>query len=134
MINEEATSTGTRPCLIVVDDDGTIREMLRVALEKQYEVVCLSTGEAVIEAIDRFHPRLLVLDVNLPGSDGYEVCERVRAEARLRRLPILFITVRRDDATFLKSLQSGGNALLAKPFEIEAFRDKVEQLLRGSGA
>lgn len=131
MTNEE-TKSSTRPCLIVVDDDGTIREMLRVGLENQYEVVCLSTGEKVIEAIDNSHPRLLVLDVNLPGGDGYEICERVRAEARLRKLPVLFITVRRDDGTFLKSLQSGGDAVLAKPFEIGAFREKVEYLLRNS--
>jgi two-component system phosphate regulon response regulator PhoB len=135
MTNEDAArktgTSATRPCLIVVDDDGTIREMLRVGLESLYEMVCLSSGEAVIEAIDRHHPRLLVLDVNMPGADGYEICDRVRAEARLRRLPVLFITVRKDDATFLKSLQSGGNALLEKPFEIEAFREKVRQLLLG---
>ena len=129
MTNLESKSS-TRPCLIVVDDDGTIREMLRVGLENQYDVVCLSTGEGVIEAIDKFHPRLLVLDVNMPGADGYAICERVRAEARLRNLPILFITARRDDATFMKSLQSGGNAVLCKPFEIAAFREKVEYLLR----
>lgn len=129
MTNLEAKSSSTRPCLIVVDDDGTIREMLRVGLESQYDVVCLPTGEGVIQAIDESHPRLLVLDVNLPGADGHDICEKVRAEARLRRLPILFITARRDDKTFLKSLQSGGDAVLAKPFEIAAFREKVEYLL-----
>lgn len=130
MMNEGYEPRGARkPRLLVVDDDGTIREMLRASLESRYEVACLPRGEGVLAAIEESRPSLLVLDVNLPGCDGHEVCERVRAEARFRRLPILFITVRKDDATFLKSLQSGGNALLVKPFEIGAFREKVEHLL-----
>jgi DNA-binding response OmpR family regulator len=119
-----------KPCLLVVDDDAIIREMLRTSLAIHYRVVCLPSGDGVIAAIDTFLPRLLVLDVNVPGGDGHEICERVRAEARFRRLPILFITVRKDDATFLKSLQSGGNSLVMKPFEIGEFREKVEFLLK----
>ena len=121
-----------RPCLLLVDDDGTIREMLRISLDLHYRVICLPNGEGVIGAIEEFHPRLLVLDINLPGADGYEICEKVRAEARFRRLPILFTTVRTDDATFLKGLQIGGNSLILKPFEISAFRERVEYLLKAN--
>lgn len=119
----------SRPGVLVVDDDSTIREMLRASLEAQYQVTCLPSGEGVLRAIEEFRPRLLVLDVNMPGGDGHAVCEKVRAEARNRKLPILFITVRRDDATFLKALQSGGDALLLKPFEIGTLREKLRYLL-----
>lgn len=124
-----AALPGAKPCLMVIDDDGTIREMLRVSLESRYTVVCLPSGEGVLREIEQSRPRLLVLDVNMPGADGHEVCEKIRAEARFRRLPILFITVRGDDATFLKSLQSGGNALILKPFEIGALRERIAHLL-----
>lgn len=118
-----------RPCLLVVDDDDAIREMLRASLRLRYRVVCLPSGEGVLRAIEESRPRLLVLDVNLPGLDGHEVCGAVRAEARFRRLPILFMTVRKDDATFLKSLQAGGDSLIVKPFGVGEFREKVEELL-----
>lgn len=127
--NEKETG---RPCLLVVDDDATIREMLSVALGGSYKVVCLPGGEGVLGAIELHRPSLLVLDVNMPGGDGYGVCERVREEARHRRLPILFITARTDDATFLKTLASGGNALVVKPFEVPAFRERVRLLLEGA--
>lgn len=126
---EEADGDARRPCLLVVDDDEAIREMLRASLQLHYRVVCLPGGEGVVHAIEQSRPRLLVLDVNLPGMDGHEVCGAVRAEARFRRLPILFMTARKDDATFLKSLQSGGNALIVKPFGVGEFREKVADLL-----
>jgi|GEM_PF-603973 len=119
-----------RPCLLVVDDDGIIREMLRVSLESRYDVVCRSNGENVIHALEEVRPNLIILDINLPGGDGHKVCERVRSVAKYRSLPVLFMTVRKDNAAFLQSLQSGGDALIVKPFEIAALRERVEYLLK----
>lgn len=128
---KELPSGTRRPCLLVIDDDSTIRAMLQGALESRYEVVCLPNGEGVVSSIAAYSPRLVLLDINLPGSDGYEVCKKVRAEARNQRLPVLFMTIRKDDATFLKSLDSGGDALICKPFEIGALREKIDYLLKG---
>lgn len=118
-----------RPRLLVIDDDSTIREMLRVSLELNYEVVCRANGDDVVHTIEDVRPRLLLLDINIPGADGHEICSVIRDEARFRRLPILFMTVRKDDATFLKSLQSGGDALILKPFEIGPLRERLAYLL-----
>lgn len=119
-----------RPCVLVVDDDGTIRAMLKGALARDYEVVCLANGDAVARAIEVYRPQLLLLDVNILGDDGYEICRRVREQARKNGLPILFMTVRRDDAAFLKSLDSGGDAFIRKPFEIAALLEKIDCLLK----
>lgn len=121
-----------RPRLLVIDDDSTIREMLRVSLELHYEVFCRPNGDDVVRTIEDVRPRLLLLDINIPGADGHEICSAIRDEARFRRLPILFMTVRKDDATFLKSLQSGGDALILKPFEIRSLRERVAYLLSRS--
>lgn len=67
--------------------------------------------------------------MNLPGVGGHQVCETVRAEARYRHLPILFITADKADATFLKGLQSGGDAQLVKPFDLEAFKSEAKHLI-----
>ena len=120
-----------RPCVMVVDDDAAVRAMLQTALEKDYSVVCLSNGDRVLDTIDRCAPSLLMLDINMPGSDGYEVCRKVRIHARLKKLPVLFMTIRNDDATFLRTLESGGDAVICKPFEMPALRGRIRALLAG---
>ncbi|MBI4424494.1 MAG: response regulator [Elusimicrobia bacterium] len=115
--------------MMVIDDDNTIRATLRAALEKKYEVVGLSNGEEVLELIESHNPHLLILDINLPGSDGFEICREVRSKAKLRNLPILFMTGRKDDKTFLDSLGAGGNSFITKPFEVSELRAKIQHLL-----
>ncbi|NNN07265.1 MAG: response regulator transcription factor [Elusimicrobia bacterium] len=124
------TTTSTQPCVLVVDDDGAIRAMLEATLAAQYKVVSSPNGDDVLRLIDTHRPRLLLLDINLPGSDGFEICRRVREQAKLKRLPILFMTIRKDNAAFLDSLQAGGDAQINKPFEIPALREKIDYLMR----
>lgn len=119
-----------KPCVMVVDDDGSIREMLKIALSAKYEVVCLPHGEEVADMVETCRPGLILLDINLPGTDGFSICQALRSHAKSRRIPILFITVRRDDETFVASLEAGGDSVLTKPFEIPELRRKIEYLLR----
>ena len=123
------TLISPRPCVMVIDDDSAIRAMLQTALEKDYSIVCFSNGDQVLRSIDIYAPRLLVLDINMPGSDGYDICRRVRTRAKSKKLPVLFMTIRKDDATFLKTLASGGDAVICKPFEIAALRERIAYLL-----
>ncbi len=124
------TLLSPRPCVMVIDDDSAIRAMLQTALEKDYSVVCFSNGDQVVRSIEIYAPRLVILDINFPGSDGYDICRRVRMHAKSRNLPVLFMTIRKDDTTFLKTLESGGDAVICKPFEISALRERIEYLLR----
>ena len=119
-----------RQCLMVIDDDSAIRATLQAALEKQYSVVGLSNGDEALELIESYNPRLLILDINIPGSDGFEISKKVRSKAKLNNLPILFMTVRKDDRSFLSSLDSGGDSFITKPFKISELREKIEYLLR----
>ena len=120
----------SRPCVMIIDDDNTIRATLQAALAKSYRIVGLSNGDEAVELIERHDPHLLILDINLPGSDGFEICKNVRSKAQLKNLPILFMTVRKDDRSFLDSLNSGGNASITKPFDISELREKIEWLLQ----
>ena len=125
-----AAPEGKPPCLMVIDDDSTIRATLQTALEKRFHVVSLPNGEEVVQQIETYKPQLLILDINLPGSDGFEICKQVRESAKVRNLPILFMTVRRDDASFLKSLEAGGDSYIIKPFEMLALKERIEYLLK----
>lgn len=118
-----------RPRLLVIDDDITIRTMLETALSRYYDVFSLPSGTEVLKTIAAHDPHLLLLDVNIAGDDGFEICERVRAQPRLGRLPILFMTIRKGSGTFLASLAAGGDACIQKPFEIPALREKIDYLI-----
>lgn len=120
----------TRSCIMVVDDDAGVREMLLLSLGRRFNVICLPSGEDIAALVTSYMPNLLILDVNLPGSDGFEVCREVRALTRLKSLPILFLTVRRDDKSFLRGLESGGASYVTKPFEMPALQERIDYLLK----
>ena len=122
--------TGKPPCVMVIDDDGEIRDTLQAALGREYEIICLDGGEEAVDMIESFKPKLLILDINMPGSDGFEVCAAVRAHAKSRNLSILFMTAREDDMSFLRSLQVGGDSYITKPFEMSDLRDRISYLLK----
>lgn len=126
----ESAPKESPPCLMVIDDDSAIRATLQAALGKQYDVVSLPNGEEVIEQIENYKPRLLILDINMPGSDGFEICKNVRVQAKNKNLPVLFMTARRDDASFLESLEVGGDSYITKPFETWALKERIEYLLK----
>lgn len=119
-----------RQCVMVIDDDNTVRATLQAALEVKYRVISLSNSEEVAAHIESHGPKILILDINLPGSDGFEMCRKIRSKAKLSDLPILFMTSRKDDRAFLHGLGSGGNAVITKPFGISELRQKVEYLLK----
>ncbi|MFC1678943.1 PleD family two-component system response regulator [Elusimicrobiota bacterium] len=115
---------------MVIDDDSTIRTALQTALGRQYEVVSLPNGDEIIQEIESYKPKLLLLDINMPGSDGFEICREIRAEAKSRNLPILLMTVRKDNRSFLRSLEAGGDSYITKPFETPALKERIEYLLK----
>jgi len=115
---------------MLIDDDGTIRATLQTALEKDYEVFSLPNGEDIIGRIEDFQPKILLLDINPPGSDGYEICQEIREKADARDFPILFMTVRGDNSSFVSTLETGGDSRITKPIKMSALRAKIEYLLK----
>ena len=118
-----------RPRLLAIDDDITVRAMLETALSPHYDIVCLPNGDEVLKTIEKQDSQLLLLDVHIAGDDGFEICERVRAQPGLKRIPILFMTIRKDDATFLRSLAAGGDGHILKPFLVPELRAKIDHLV-----
>ena len=126
-----------RRTILLVEDDPEIREALRLFLDKKYDVVGAESGREILEMLDSYEPILVILDVNLPGKDGFELCQMVRSSPRHRHLPVMFLTVRRDDESFVNSVQANADAYLNKPFEARELEDKiaenVSKLLEGAG-
>jgi DNA-binding response OmpR family regulator len=114
--------------ILVVDDDEHIRELASLYLEKEgFQVLCASDGPAALESTRRSGPALVVLDLMLPGIDGFEVCRRLRQDSDV---PILMLTARNEDVDKIVGLELGADDYLTKPFNPREMVARVKAILR----
>jgi DNA-binding response OmpR family regulator len=119
--------------ILVVEDERDNQEILRHYLEKAgYEMKGCVSGEEGFKALPDFLPDLVLLDVNLPGADGYEICRRIRKDARFARLPIIMITVNTKPEETVKGLRLGADDYVGKPFEPKEILARIAALLRAA--
>jgi DNA-binding response OmpR family regulator len=120
--------------LLVVEDETITSDLLRRYFEiVGYSVLNALTGAAALEAAAAHHPAVIILDINLPDMDGYQVCERLRADPRTDHIPIIFLTRRGDRHDRLNGLRSGGDDYLTKPFDIDELRLRVHNIIDRMG-
>jgi DNA-binding response OmpR family regulator len=114
--------------VLLVEDDPTLRETIAYNLRAQgYEVLLAADGYQALNAARREQPDLMVLDVMLPGIDGFEVCRVLRRESSL---PILMLTARSDEVDRVVGLEMGADDYLTKPFSMRELLARVKALLR----
>ncbi|MET8851966.1 response regulator transcription factor [Amycolatopsis sp. NPDC004625] len=114
--------------VLVVEDDAAVREGLQLALRRQGHVVrTAESGELGIEALVRHRPDLVVLDLMLPGMDGFETCRRMRASGPV---PIIMLTARADDFDIVAGLEAGADDYVAKPVEPRVLDARIRAVLR----
>jgi len=119
-----------KPRILIVDDDVDLLELLRGALENAgYFVRTETTGEAALELAGTFHPELILLDVMLPQTNGFSVCEQLRSLPASANTPIMLMTALSGDFPRLEGIESGCNAYLSKPFQMRDLLLRVEELL-----
>ena len=114
--------------VLLVEDDATLRETVAYNLRHQgYEVVEAENGLMALEAARREQPDVVLLDVMLPGIEGFEVCRLLRKETNL---PILMLTARSDEVDRVVGLEMGADDYLTKPFSMRELMARVKALLR----
>jgi len=117
--------------ILLVDDSPVVAETVRDALEPfGYRVAWIEDGAGVPTALERGMPDLVILDVMMPGVDGYEACRRLRADPKTAHLPILMLTARAEEADKVVGLELGADDYLAKPFGERELLARVRALLR----
>ncbi len=119
--------------VLVVDDEEALADLVSTGMRLAgHEVIVSETGFDAIRQATAHEPDLIVLDVNLPDIDGFEVCRRLRTTSP--RVPIIFLTARIDPADLREGFGGGGDDYLVKPFRLEELTLRVEALLRRSVA
>jgi two-component system response regulator RegX3 len=120
------------PRLLVVDDEEAILEFVSFNLRKEgYEVTVAHDGDEALALADANPFDLVILDIMLPGVDGFEVCRRLRAKGDM---PVLFLSARDTELDKVVGLEIGGDDYLAKPFGIRELQARVKALLRRAAA
>jgi two-component system alkaline phosphatase synthesis response regulator PhoP len=115
--------------LIVVEDEAHLAEVIADNLELEgWSVESVGEGALALERIRQARPDLVLLDVMLPGMDGFTICERLRAEGN--DVPILFLTARAGQGDRLRGLELGGDDYLGKPFDLKELILRVRAILR----
>jgi DNA-binding response OmpR family regulator len=119
--------------VLIADDEESVVELVRVTLEdERIRVIAASDGVAALALADEIGPDLVLLDVNMPGFDGVEVCRRLRRDARFARTPIVMLTaaVRPEDVR--RGLEAGATEYLTKPFSPVRLLTLVDTLAPGA--
>jgi len=117
--------------ILIADDEPDIVEILKYNLQKQgYQVITAINGNDAIEKAKQHNPDLVVLDIMMPGKNGVEVCEILRAQPQFKETLIMFLTALSDEATQIKGLTTGADDYISKPISPNVFLTKVQSLLR----
>ena len=118
--------------ILIVDDDNNIAELISLYLVKEcYETLIVNDGESALEQVTEFGPDLMLLDIMLPGIDGYEVCRRVRTTSEL---PIIMLSAKGEPFDKVLGLQLGADDYIEKPFDSKEMVARVKAVLRRSAS
>jgi DNA-binding response OmpR family regulator len=119
------------PTILVVDDIEANRETLRELLEDEdYCLVEAPDGPTALKLAAEVPPDLVLLDVMMPGMNGYEVCRRMRADARLAEVPIIMVTALDDQVSRIAGIEAGADDFVTKPFNRAELRARARTVTR----
>ena len=124
-------SDKTQSRIVIVDDEPDVTALVAYHLRaKGFSVTEVNDPNASLDIIRTQSPDLVILDVMMPDLNGFQICRILRADSKLKRIPIIFLTARAEEADRVKGLESGGDDYVCKPFSNKELVLRVEALLR----
>src|SRR3989475_7467793 len=116
--------------VLIVEDEQGVVHLLRARLEPEgFQVIAAYDGQAGLRAVTEARPDLLILDLTLPGLDGFEICRRIRQQPETARLPILVLSGRTEEVDKVVMLELGADDYVTKPFNTKELVARVKTLL-----
>ncbi len=120
-----------REHILVVDDEEDLQELLRYNLEKEgFSVTCVSSGEEALAQIKKKSPSLVLLDLMLPGIDGFDVCRKLKSDSSTSGIPVVMLTAKGEDADIVAGLELGADDYATKPFSPKVLVARIRSVLR----
>lgn len=117
--------------ILIVDDEEHIQELIKFNLENNgYKAICCDNGIDALELAKSEKPDLILLDVMLPGIDGYDVCKEIRKDNSISNMPIIMITAKSEELDKILGLELGADDYITKPFSIRELLARVKAVLR----
>jgi two-component system phosphate regulon response regulator PhoB len=127
-IGLEVNYMGSR--ILVVEDSAVIRRLIEVCLRAaDLEILTREDGKTGLAAVGSESPDLVVLDIGLPGMDGWEVLDRIRRDESTRNIPVVVLTAHAEEESRRRANEGGADAFVTKPFQPNDFRSTVLSLL-----
>jgi type IV pilus assembly protein PilB len=127
------TASAKKPQILIVDDDPSIRMIVEKSLKQlPFEVgtEVASDGSEAVEIAGRDHPDLIVLDIMMPGMDGFEVCQKLRSQVETAFIPIMMLTANPSEEGRIRGYMAGSDDYVSKPFNVAELNARVTRLLR----
>jgi len=115
--------------ILIVEDDSTVRELLKYRLGKHYSVLTATNGKEALEEIDEQMPDLIISDIMMPKMDGFALQSALQADKNTRVIPFIFLTARADEPARQEGARTGVDDYITKPFDMEQLLSRVERLL-----
>jgi DNA-binding response OmpR family regulator len=120
--------------ILVIDDDDLVSRTLQRALKMyEHQVMTANSGIEGLQLARRHRPDLFILDIMMPGVDGYQVCRQIRGDPLLQDVPVLFLTAKAKDEDKIEGFRAGGDDYLIKPFNMQELELRVKAILRRVG-
>jgi len=119
-----------KPRILVVDDDLFVRKPLEAVLQQGgFEAMTAANGAECLELLERDRPDLIILDVIMPGADGFEVCQAIKGEARYAEIPVILMSARDRRCDRKRGFDLGATGFVRKPYKPEKLLRQVREIL-----
>jgi DNA-binding response OmpR family regulator len=116
--------------ILIAEDERDIRDLVAFTLRfAGHEVVAVGNGEEAVEAARQENPDLILMDVRMPRMTGYEACEKMKADAQLQKIPVVFLSAKGQESEIRTGLDAGADEYLLKPFAPSDLTIRVSELL-----
>ena len=119
--------------VLIVDDEEHIQELIKFNLEKNgYNILCCGNGAEALKIINKEKPSIVLLDLMLPGMDGYDVIKEIRRNSAVAKTPVIMLTAKGEELDKILGLELGADDYITKPFSVRELVARVKAVLRRS--